>query len=239
MFVKIVVILLLLIVAASLLVQRGVTPARPARTNLRPLMLRMAFVLLGIAVGAALMHFLSGCAPAPERQFHAQDVSGADYGRLELLDGFITHTGSRFASADFRNKIIVVFFGYTHCPDFCPTTLANMKGVMRLLGPQAERVQVLFVSVDPERDTAARLADYVPQFDPRFLGLTADPETTRKTAQGFRVIYRKVGEGAAYGIDHTTDSFAYDPHGRLRLKIPHGMTAKQISEDLSKLLAGQ
>lgn len=240
LFIKIVIILLLLIVAASLLVQRAGPPARRARANLRPLVQRLAFVLLGIAAGAALVHFLSGCAPPPEKRFHAQDVSGADYGQLALLDGFTTHAGSRVASADFRGKVVVVFFGYTHCPDVCPTTLANLKGVMRLIGADADRVQALFVTLDPERDTPARLAEYVPQFDGRFLGLFANPDTTRQAARGFKVIYRKVGEDAEnYGIDHTADSFAYDPQGRLRLKIPHGMTARQISEDLSKLLAGQ
>ena len=240
MFVKIVIVLLLLIVAASLLVQRTGTSGRRARSSIRPLMMRMAFVLLAIAAGAALVHFLSGCAP-PGKSFHAQDISGADYARLDKLDGFTDHRGSRLASADFRGKTVVLFFGYTQCPDICPTTLATMQEAVRLLGPDGDRVQVLFVTVDPERDTQQVLAGYVPWFDPRFIGLRADPETTRKAAQSFKIFYARAAGGTAlgYSIDHPADSFAYDPQGRLRLKIAHAASAQQIADDLGKLLAGQ
>lgn len=240
MFVKIIIVLLLLIVAASLLVQRTGTSGNRAKASLRPLMLRMAFVLLAIAAGATLVHFLSGCAP-PGKSFHAQDITGADYGLLDRLDGFTDHRGSLLASADFRGNVIVVFFGYTQCPDICPTTLTTMKEAMRQLGPDSDRVRVLFVTVDPERDTQAVLAEYVPWFDPRFIGLRADPETTRAAAHSFKVFYAKAAGGTTlgYNIDHTAESYAYDPQGRLRLKIAHGATAQHISEDLSKLLAGQ
>lgn len=240
MFVKIVIVLLLLIVAASMLVQRTGYSGRQAKANMRPLMMRMAFVLLAIAAGAALVHFLSGCA-RPANSFHAQDITGADFGQLNKLGDFTDHRGSRLASADFQGKTVVVFFGYTQCPDICPTTLTTMKEVMRLLGPEGDRVQVLFVTVDPERDTQQILAEYVPWFDPRFIGLRADPETTRKTAQAFRVFYAKAAGGTAlgYSIDHTAESYAYDPQGRLRLKIAHGANPQQIAEDLSKLLAGK
>ncbi len=244
MFVKIIIVLLLLIVAASLLTQRG--PAATRRPNarsgtpVRVLMLRIAIVLLAIAGGVAMVHFLSGCAPPPPG-FHAQDITGADYAPLARLDGFTDHTGSRLASADFQGKAVVVFFGYTHCPDICPTTLTTLKETMRLLGQDSNRVQVLFVTVDPERDTQAVLAAYVPWFDPRFRGLRADPENTRQTATAFRVFYSKVAGASAmgYSVDHTANSFAYDPQGRLRLSIGHGETPEHISEDLSKLLAGK
>ena len=241
MFVKIVIVLLLLIVAASLLVQRtGGHSGRRTKSSLRPLMLRVAFVLLALAGGAALLHFLSGCAK-PTDSFHAQDITGADYAQLDRLDGLTDHRGSRLASADFRGKAVVVFFGYTQCPDICPTTLATMKETMHRLGPESDRLQVLFVTVDPERDTQKILAEYVPWFDARFIGLHADLDTTRKTAQAFRVFYAKAAGGTAlgYSIDHTAESYAYDPQGRLRLKIAHGATAQQISEDLSKLLTGK
>ena len=240
MFVKIVIVLLLLIVAASLLVQRTGHARQPATTKLRPLMLRVALVLLALAGGAALVHFLSACAP-PQKSFHAQDITGADYAQLGKLDALIDHRGSRLVSADFRGKIVVVFFGYTQCPDICPTTLTGMKEAMRLLGPESDRVQVLFVTVDPERDTQEVLAAYVPWFDARFVGLRTDPDTTREIAKSFKVFYAKAAGGTAlgYSIDHTADSYAYDPQGRLRLKIAHGAAAQQISEDLSKLLAGK
>lgn len=240
MFVKIIIVLLLLIVAASLLVERTGASGKRAKASLRPLMMRMAFILLAIAAGAALVHLLSGCA-RPVDSFHAQDITGADFGQLAKLDGFTDHTGRRLASADFQAKAVVVFFGYTQCPDICPTTLTTMKEAMRLLGPTSDRVQVLFVTVDPERDTQKVLADYVPWFDARFVGLHAAPDTTRKTAQAFKVFYAKAAGGTAlgYSIDHTAESYAYDPQGRLRLKIAHGASARQISEDLSKLLAGK
>lgn len=242
MFVKIVVVLLLLIVAASLLVQRTGVAGRsrqPAGDKLRPLFKRMALILLAIAAGAALVHFLSGCAPH-DKGFHAQDISGADYARLEGLDGFVTHRGSRHASADFRGKVVLLFFGYTHCPDICPTTLAALRETMGLLGDAADRVQVLFVTLDPERDTQAVLAEYAPWFDARFVGLRADPEKTRTAAQSFRVFYARANagaSGASYSIDHTAESYAYDPQGRIRLKLPQGATSQQIAEDIAKLLA--
>jgi protein SCO1 len=119
--------------------------------------------------------------------------------------------------------------------------MATMKEAMHLLGPASDRVQVLFVTVDPERDTQAILAGYVPWFNARFIGLHADPDSTRTAAQAFRVFYAKVAGSTAlgYSIDHTADSYAYDPQGRLRLKIAHGAKAQHISEDLSKLLAGK
>lgn len=266
MFVKIVVVLLLLIVAASLLAQRTGQPRQRAAANLRPLMMRIAIALLVIVGVVAAVH-LSGCS-RPVESFHSRDITGADFGQLAKLDGFTDHAGRRFASADFigpprsqpqlaaphggdvgsgrpsadfAGKVVVVFFGYTQCPDICPTNLVTLKEALRLLGPAADRVQVLFVSVDPERDTQEILAAYVPWFDPRFLGLRADPDTTRAAAQAFKVFYARAKGGTAlgYSIDHTANSYAYDPRGRLRLLIDHGATAVHISEDLSKLLAGQ
>lgn len=244
MFVKIVTLLLLLIVAASLLVQRtGGTKAqgKPGSPAVRTLFMRMAVVLLAVAAGVAVVHFLSGCAPQ-EKSFHAQDITGADYADLERLDGFINHQGSRHASADFQGKLVLVVFGYTQCPDICPTTLATLRDALQQLGAAAERVQILFVTVDPERDTQAVLADYVPWFDARFIGLRAEPDATRVAAQSFRVFYAKAKSATnsqTYSIDHTAESYAYDAQGRLRLKIPHGATSQQIAEDFAKLLAGQ
>lgn len=239
MFVKIVIVLLLLIVAASLLAQRTGNSRQRVAANLRPLMTRIAIVLLVVVGIAAALH-LSGCTPAPQG-FHARDITGADYARLNRLDGLTDHRGSRLASADFLGKAVVVFFGYTHCPDICPTTLTTMKETMRLLGPASDRVQVLFVTVDPERDTREVLAAYVPWFDARFLGAYGDAQTTVATAREFHVYFGKVKGSAAldYSIDHTAASYAYDPRGRLRLLINHGASAQQISEDLSKLLAGK
>jgi protein SCO1/2 len=238
-FVKIVVILLLLIVAASLLAGRGGrgTASRP-RAALRVLMLRVALVLLALSAAVAAFHFLVG--EKPGVAFRATDVTGAAFGRLAALDGLTDHTGRRVASADFRDKATVVFFGYTQCPDICPTALATYRDVLRLLAADAARVQVLFVSVDPERDTQEVLAGYVPWFDPRFLGLRGDAQATRAAAREFRVYYDKVDGDSAlgYGIDHTATSYIHDPAGRIRLLVRDGAPAAEIAADLRKLLAG-
>jgi protein SCO1/2 len=251
-FIKIVIVLLLFIVAASLLGQRGqtMTPTVPRRTKpaLRTLMTRVALILLAIGAAVAIVH-LSGCGRTGPA-FFATDVSGAEFGRLTALGDFADPDGRRPTSADFSGKAVVVFFGYTQCPDICPTTLASMQQAMKLLGADAERVKVLFVTVDPERDTAEVLATYVPWFDPRFVGLRADPATTLAAAKEFRVYYSKVfpkdvekmgekGSAMGYSIDHTATSYAYDPQGRLRLAIRHGETSEHIAADLRLLLAGQ
>lgn len=163
------------------------------------------------------------------------DVTGADWGReLALTD----HTGKPRTLADFKGKVVAVFFGYTHCPDVCPTTLAEMKAVKEKLGKDGERVQVLFVTVDPERDTAALLAQYVPAFDPSFIGLYGDAEATARTAKEFKVYYKKVpGSSAAnYSVDHTAALYLYDPSGRLRLFARHGQGADALAHDIRLLL---
>jgi protein SCO1/2 len=240
MFIKIVVVLLLLIVAVSLLTGRGpVMAPRRSTSSLRPLIKRVAVVLLAIGIVLAALH-LTGCNQAPEA-FHATAITGADFGHQSSLARLTDHHGRRPASADFSGKVVVVFFGYTQCPDICPTTLVTMKEAMRLMGPAADRVQVLFVTVDPERDTPEVLATFVPWFDPRFLGLYADSQTTLEVAREFKVFYSKVkGETAlGYSIDHSATSYAYDPQGRLRLLIRHGETPEHIAADLQKLLAGK
>ncbi|MEW6165543.1 MAG: SCO family protein [Pseudomonadota bacterium] len=189
-----------------------------------------------ILAGAAS---LSACEhPA---QFHATDITGADFGHLAALDALNDHTGRRVATADFRGKAVVVFFGYTRCPDICPTTLATLQETMRLLGPRADRVQVLFVTVDPERDTPEVLAAYVPWFDARFRGLHGAPENTRAVAREFRVFFSRVEDKSAmgYSIDHSATSYAYDPQGRLRLLISHGAAPAHLAADLDALLAGK
>jgi protein SCO1 len=240
MFIKILVVLLLLIVAVSLLTGRGpVMTKHRSSSNLRPLIKRLAVVLLAIGVVLAALH-LSGCSQPPET-FYATDITGADFGRQSTLTQLTDHRGRRPASADFSGKVVVVFFGYTQCPDICPTTLVTMKETMRLMGPAADRVQVLFVTVDPERDTPEVLATFVPWFDTRFLGLHADTQITLEAAREFKVFYSKVkGETAmGYSIDHSATSYAYDPQGRLRLLIRHGETPEHIAADLHKLLAGK
>lgn len=180
---------------------------------------------------------LAACTEAPPA-FNATDITGAEYGKSLALDD---HTGTRRTLADFRGKVVTIFFGFTQCPDVCPTSLSTMSEVMRLLGEDADRVQVLFMTVDPERDTPELLAQYVPAFDSRFLGLVGDLGTTAEVAKDFRVFYRKSGdvEGGHYTIDHSAGTYVFDPSGRLRLYVKHGETADRIAADIRILLSGR
>lgn len=167
--------------------------------------------------------------------FQNSDVSGLQYAQdFALTD----HHGKPRTLADFRGKVVVMFFGYTQCPDVCPTTMAEMATVMRELGPQADQVQVLFVTVDPERDTQALLAQYVPAFDQRFLGLYGDAAATAKVAKEFKVFYAKVSgkEPGSYSMDHTAGSYVFDKNGKVRLFLRHGQGAAPIVHDLKLLL---
>jgi len=134
----------------------------------------------------------------------------------------------------------VLFFGYTHCPDVCPTTLAEAAQALKALGPDADRVQVLFVTVDPERDTRDVLASYVTAFDPRFLGLYGDAEATKRAAKEFKIYYEKRPESApgSYSVDHSSQTYVIDPQGRLRLLVRPERMAEDLPADLRTLLKG-
>jgi protein SCO1/2 len=176
---------------------------------------------------------LAGCDSRP--QFQATDITGADYGKsLELVD----HTGKPRRLEDFRGKAIVLFFGFTHCPDVCPTTLAEVAAALRQLGPDAERVQVLLVTVDPERDTQDALAKYVTAFDPRFLGLRGDAAATQRAAKEFKIYYEKRKSGDSYTVDHSGQTYVLDPQGRLRLLIRPERIGQDLAPDLKTLLKG-
>lgn len=180
---------------------------------------------------------LSACSPSGPK-FHNADITGADYAKdFSLTD----HTGKLRTLADFRGKVVLVFFGYTRCPDVCPTTLAEFKLVLQKLGEDAGRVQVLFVTVDPERDTQQILAQYVPAFDPGFLGLYGDAAATARTAKDFKVFYQKVpgAKPDSYTMDHTAGSYAFDPQGRLRLFVRHGGRMEPLLADIRTLLSGK
>lgn len=171
-----------------------------------------------------------------QSSFKNTDVTGLDYAKdFAMTD----HTGKTRTLADFKGKAVVVFFGYTQCPDVCPTTMAEMASVMQQLGPLSEKVQVLFVTVDPDRDTPELLSKYVPSFDARFLGLVGDKAATEKMAKEFRVFYQKVPgkEPGSYTMDHTAGSYVFDPQGRLRLFVRHGQGAEPIAHDLKLLLS--
>jgi protein SCO1/2 len=183
----------------------------------------------------AAMVLVAGCGPSGPA-FQNTDITGADWAReFSLTD----HTGKPRTLNDFRGKVVVVFFGYVHCPDVCPTTLTELKSVVEQLGDEGKRVQVLFITVDPERDTRELLAQYVPVFHPGFLGLYGDQEQTARTAKEFKVFYQKVPGSRPdnYSIDHTAGSYVFDPSGRVRLYVSHGQ-ADTLAADIRTLLKG-
>jgi protein SCO1 len=166
-------------------------------------------------------------------QFKSTDITGAPYGRtLELTD----HNGKPRRLEDWRGKVVVLFFGFTHCPDVCPTTLADIAAAVRSLGAEADKVQVLMVSVDPERDTPDSLGKYVTAFDPGFLGLRGDLEATKKVAAEFKIYFEKAKTGASYTVNHSTQSYVIDPQGRLRLLVRHDRIAQDLAPDLRTIL---
>jgi protein SCO1/2 len=178
---------------------------------------------------------LAGCNGQTEKPvFKLNDVTGASFGKsLELTD----HNGQRRTLADFKGKVITLFFGFTHCPDVCPTTLNEMAVVMKELGADAARVQVLFVSVDPERDTAEVLKNYVPLFNPSFLGLTGSADEVARAAKEFKIFYQKQKlQGGAYTMDHSAGTYILDTEGRLKLFAKNGVAPPALLQDLRQLL---
>lgn len=179
---------------------------------------------------------LSACGkqelPSP---FHASDVSHAlTQAGFHMTD----HHGQPRALADFKGKVVALFFGYTHCPDVCPTTLADLAHTMQILGKDAEKVQVIFITVDPERDLPEMLAQYVPAFHPSFLGLYGNAEVTAQVAKSFYVTYQKQPSASGYTVDHSVGTFLVDPKGRVRLRAPLAQRSEWLAEDIRLLLAG-
>jgi protein SCO1 len=189
--------------------------------------------MLAALLAAAFLSASCGSREAP--QFQLTDVTGASFGKtLALTD----HNGVRRTLGDFKGKAVVIFFGFTHCPDACPTTMIELARVARELGPDAGRLQVLFVTVDPERDTPDVLRQYVPAFNPDFLGLYGSPEETARAAKEFKVYYQKQPlPGGDYTMDHSAGTFVFDTLGRLRLFAQYGAGAPALLHDIRVLLA--
>ena len=196
-----------------------------------------------VALGAAALAWvaassLSGCDRASSPSFKGIDITGADYAReLSLTDP----DGKRRSLAEFKGRVVVVFFGFTQCPDVCPTTLVELAAVKKQLGADGDRVQGLFVTVDPERDTPELLKAYVDNFDAGFVALRGSPEETLAAAKHFKVFFAKVPgktEGN-YTLDHTAGSYVFDPQGRVRLFTRHGTGPEALVHDLRLLLDGK
>ena len=200
--------------------------------------LRRRIVLAG---SSALALTLAGCdrflpgSSAPT--FHSTDITGAEFARhLALPDA----DGKPRTLADWKGKVVVVFFGYTQCPDVCPTTMAEMATIRKALGADGGKIESVFVTVDPERDTPEILKAYVGNFGPGFTALRGTPEQTAAAAKEFKVFYAKVPgrTGGSYTIDHSAASFVFDPAGRVRLYVPYGGDAKKFAADLKQLVIG-
>jgi protein SCO1/2 len=180
--------------------------------------------------------FTTACTEKPEApRFKLTDVTGASFGRdFALTD----HNGQRRTLADFKGKVVTLFFGFTHCPDVCPTTLGEMALVMKELGKDSDRLQVLFVTVDPERDTAEVLKRYVPAFHPSFLGMTGSADDIARTAKEFKIFYQKqpLPSGSGYSMDHSAGTYILDAEGRLRLFAQYGIGAPAMLNDIRQLM---
>ena len=192
-----------------------------------------------LQMGLVLSLVLTGCSSksnsVPAEKFRATDITGAEFGTDFKLND---HHGQPRTLADFKGKVVVLFFGYTHCPDVCPTTMTDMALALKKLGKDADKVQVLFVTIDPARDTPALLAQYVPSFNPTFLGMYGDDAATAKVAKEFRIYFQKQeGKNSKqYGMDHTAGTYVYDRDGKIRLFMRYGQDAEAIAHDLRLLL---
>lgn len=183
----------------------------------------------------SLLWMLSGCEQKLPSPFKANDMSAkfaqADF---HLNDA----NGVPRSLADYRGKVVAMFFGYTHCPDICPTTLADMAQVMNLLGKEADKLQVLFVTLDPERDTQAMLREYVPAFHPAFMGLWGDAAATEQAVQAFGVSYQKHKlKNGSYGLDHSAATYLIAPNGKTVLLAPYQQPPELLVQDIKLLLA--
>ena len=181
-----------------------------------------------------ILLMLTACSPKPTA-FVATDITGADFNKpLTLTD----HLGKKRTMSDFKGKVVVLFFGYTHCPDVCPTTMVELKNTMKLLGDKADEVQVLFVTVDPQRDTQEVLAQFVPSFDKRFIGLWGSLQETAETLGNYKIYFAKVpGKTETdYTIDHSSGMYVFDKQGKIRLYTSYGQKPADIASDIKKLL---
>jgi protein SCO1/2 len=187
---------------------------------------------------AAFGGLLAGCdqplGSPPAAAFKGIDITGAPYGRGFALTDF---NGQPRTLADYSGKVVMLYFGFVQCPDVCPTALTRAAAVKQQLGTDAAQLQVIFVTVDPERDTPELLRDYMAAFDPSFMALTGSAEQIKAAADEFRVYYRKVPTGSTYTMDHTALSYLFDREGHIRVVLRHEQTADDYTADIRQLLA--
>ena len=192
-----------------------------------------------ITILLAMVLVAAGCKPTepvePIEPFQSTDVTGANFAKdFQLLD----HLGNKRSLADFKGKVVALFFGYIHCPDICPTTLTELSSVMGHLGNEANRVQVLFVTLDPARDTPEILAKFVPSFNPNFIGLYGTPDVITETAKEYKLVFTKQPSKTSnnYTLDHSAGTYIYDATGKLRLYASYGQGVDALVADIKTLL---
>ena len=192
----------------------------------------VASLVLGFA--ACSLAFVTGCSP-DKPKFNAIDVTGANYAKSFALKD---HTGQERKLTDFKGKVVVVFFGYTQCPDVCPTTMTELVEVKRLLGANGDKLQAVFITVDPTRDTAELLNAYVTNFDPSFVALIPTPEQLVEVAKEFKIYYKKVDgkTPTSYTMEHSAGSYIFDGQGQVRLFSRYGSGAQALAQDITVLL---
>ena len=211
----------------SLFFETGPGPLTRRRT------LMMACLAAGVAPWLVACDPLTGSAGAPEG-FKGIDITGADYAQDFALTDF---NGTPRTLSDYRGQVVMLYFGFVQCPDVCPTALARAAEVLQLLGPEtAPKVQLLFITVDPERDTPALLQAYMAAFDPSFMALSGSLEQIQAAADAFRVYFKKVPTGSTYTMDHTALTYLFDPTGKVRVALRHEQTAADYAADIQRLL---
>ena len=195
---------------------------------------RSVKTLAGVVALSVASGFLMGCSP-DKPQFKSIDLTGADYAQGFSLND---HNGQLRTLKDFAGKIVVVFFGFTQCPDVCPTSMAELAQVKQLLGPDGDKLQAIFITVDPERDTADLLKAYMVNFDPTFLALRPTPAELPQVAKDFKIYYKKVDgkTKGSYTMDHSAGSYIFDGQGRIRLYNRYGSGAEVLASDIRLLL---
>ena len=183
---------------------------------------------------SCLFIFLVACGNNSTQQFYGSDISAAN---LDASFSLTNHHGERASLDSYKNKVIAVFFGFTNCPDICPTSLQELKYIKQELGQAGNNFQVLFISLDPERDTQEKLSLFIPSFDPTFIGLYGSTNEVDAMANQYKVFHQKVEQGDSYTIDHSSGIYLIDRSGKIRIRHPYGSPVEGIIADIQQLLS--
>lgn len=180
-----------------------------------------------------IFFLIIGCGKQSTDEFYGSDITAAN---LNSSFSLTNHHGERVSLDAYKGMVIAIFFGFTNCPDICPTSLQELKYVKKELGNLSSNFQVLFISLDPERDTQEKLKLFIPSFDPTFIGLIGSNEEIAKIANQYKVFYQKVEQGNSYTIDHSSGIYLLDHKGKIRVRHPYGSSVEEIISDIKKLL---